>query len=134
MNRDCNLHHMKLLGHISLFALWKNIYGSPISVPYWMMDAVGKLFINTQYSWILHQRWKMLQFGSKLFIINNPSHLLLLYRTTGYQFWLICIRCMWFQLRIDHCSCIGAISTRSKIVLGHCFNNESDLNNLIYMQ
>ncbi len=42
-----------------------------------------------------------------------------IYRTTRYQFWFIIIRCMWFHFRIGqnekiHCSCIGAIITRSK--------------------
>ncbi len=45
-------------------------------------------------------------------------HICSINSNTGYQFWLICIRCMWFHFRIGqngiHCSCIGALITWSQ--------------------
>ncbi len=88
-----------LFSKISAHSVWKKSYSS---------QARKVLYF---YSWP--------RCGSLTFVANNI--------TTGYQIWLICIRCVWFHFRIGrngigkntllYRSCIGAIFTRSNTVL-----------------
>ena len=83
---------------------------------------IARLITNPRFS--LEASYSFRKVVGKLLCYSWPrsgSLTVPIYRTTGYQFWLICIRCMWFHIRIGqngigkiHCSCIGVIIIRSK--------------------